>query len=207
MPFHLRPSHGIRAGLPVLVLLVLLALVLAGGCQRSGAASPGAGTAPPEVQVEVVTKQTVQPWDEFNGRVAAVATVEVRARVSGYLELDFTEVRSPIAGRASRALLTPGNLVQADQSLLTTVVSQDPVHVHFDADEHRFLRHARRQREGSDPDRNSHSRNAEAGAVRIGLADEDGFPHQGQLDFTDNQLQAGTGTIRLRAVLTTPSAC
>jgi multidrug efflux system membrane fusion protein len=186
------------------------------------------------VQVAEVALQAIRPWDEFNGRIEAVESVQLRSRVSGYIEriafaegqevkkgqllfvidqrpyraalasaqaqleraraaaglaqtqdqrarqlvaenavsreeadtraatlaqataqvraaeaelatarlqLDFTEVRAPITGRASRALLTVGNMAQADQSVLTTLVSQDPVYAYFDADEHSFLRY------------------------------------------------------------------
>ncbi|MGE7993390.1 efflux RND transporter periplasmic adaptor subunit [Pseudomonas sp. NPDC089554] len=108
------------------------------------------------------------------------------------LDLEFTEVRAPVAGRASRALLTLGNLVVADQSLLSSVVSQDPVYVYFDPDEHSWL--------GYQAGRAS----AEQMQVRIGLANDEGFPHEARVDFLDNQLDARTGTIRLRAVLANP---
>jgi multidrug efflux system membrane fusion protein len=102
------------------------------------------------------------------------------------LNLDFTSVRSPIDGRVSRMLITPGNLV-ATTSVLTTVVSDDPVYAYFDADEQTYLRFAHAAANGSSP-------------VYMGLADEQGYPHEGRLDFVDNQLDANSGTIRARAV-------
>lgn len=105
------------------------------------------------------------------------------------LELEFTEVRSPIAGRAGRALVTEGNLVAAGNALLTTVVSLDPVYVYFEGDEQTYLRSADLTRRGA---RNT---------VRVGLSHETGYPHEGRLDFVDNQVNPQTGTIRSRAVI------
>lgn len=102
------------------------------------------------------------------------------------LNLEFTSVRSPIDGRVSRMLITPGNLV-ATTSVLTTVVSDDPVYAYFDADEQTYLRFAHGAADGSSP-------------VFMGLADEQGYPHEGKLDFVDNQVDANSGTIRARAV-------
>jgi len=276
-------------GLPWLALAtsITLALAIAGcGSQAStGAAMPP----PPEVSVANVLSKQVRQWDDFTGRVAAVESVELRPRVSGYvqrvayeegqevnkgdllfvidprpyqavldraradlerarsearlaqaqdvraqtlieaqaisreefetrkattsgsnaavraaeaavaaaqLDLQFTQVRSPINGRAGRAAVTEGNLAQADATLLTTVVSQDPVFVYFESDEQSFLRYNEMARKGERSD----TRNA----VRVGLASETGYPHQGTVDFVDNQVDPRTGTIRARAVLKNP---
>jgi multidrug efflux system membrane fusion protein len=141
--------------------------------------------------------------EEADTRAGALAqsAAQVRAAeaalAAARLNLDFTEVRAPVSGRAGRALLTVGNLAQADQSVLTTVVSQDPVYVYFDADEHSFLR---QQQAAKD----TKGRPGVQRPVRVGLAGDDGFPHAGSLDFTDNQLNAGTGTVRMRARLPNP---
>ena len=111
------------------------------------------------------------------------------------LDLGFTQVRSPISGVAGRAVLTAGNLAQANQSVLSTVVSQNPVYVYFDADEQSLLRS--RQQKATNG-----SGGAGAAQVRIGLANEDGFPHTGQVGFTDNRLDPQTGTLTVRATLT-----
>lgn len=111
------------------------------------------------------------------------------------LELDHTRVRAPIDGRAGRALVTAGNLAAPDSTVLTTLVSLHPVHVHFEADERTFLRYQKVTRA------NGGNGNHGANPVHVGLAGETGFPHRGVLDFLDNQLDAGTGTIRARAVL------
>jgi membrane fusion protein, multidrug efflux system len=283
-------GRGVRhAGMPYGALLLSAALAAAiSAC--SSEAAPNAGMPPPpEVSVATIAAKPVRQWDEFTGRVAAVETVELRPRVSGYvqrvayaegqevrkgdllfvidprpyraaldraqadlaraqaearlartqdaraqslieakaiskeefetrraataqgnaavraaeaavvsaqLDLQFTQVRAPIDGRAGRAMATVGNLAQADQTLLTTLVSQDPVHVYFEADEQTYLRYQQLARDGERAD----TRNP----VRVGLANEQGYPHAGTLDFTDNRIDPATGTIRARAVLRNP---
>ena len=115
------------------------------------------------------------------------------------LDLGFTYITSPIKGRAGEALVKPGNLVAPNESLLTTVVSIDPVYVTFTGDERAYLRYQEAARAG---DRES-SRDVR-NPVLIGLADEDGFPHKGEMDFVDNALDPATGTIRARAVVPNP---
>lgn len=140
--------------------------------------------------------------DDFEARTAGRAEAEAAVRAAqaavetARLDLSFTQVRAPVAGRAGRALLTTGNLAQADGSLLTTVVSQDPVHVYFETDERTFLRHQAMARAGTRT--NGHN------AVRVGLSDETGYPHAGTVDFLDNQVDPTTGTVRARAVLPNP---
>ncbi len=112
------------------------------------------------------------------------------------LNREFTEVRAPIDGHVSRAIITAGNLVTS-ASLLTTLVSDDPVYVYFDADEQTYLRYAKGQHDLS-------RANGGPSQVFIGLVDEDGYPHPGQLDFVDNQVDPATGTIRARAALANP---
>ena len=137
--------------------------------------------------------------EDFHGRQTELnqTAAEIRAAeaavATAKLNLDFTEVRAPIAGRVGRAYLTVGNLAQADQSILTTLVSQDPMYVYFDCDEHSFLRYKEFAR------RNDRGNNAYL--VRIRLANEEGFPHHGTVDFFDNQVNPTTGTIRARAVV------
>ena len=119
---------------------------------------------------------------------AAVATAE--------LNLSFTKVRSPVDGRTSRAQLTRGNLAQADQTVLTTVVSQDPLYVYFDCDEQSYLRFQERAHRGSGV--------SSANPVHVALADETGFPHVGRIDFLDNEVNPSTGTIRARVIMPNP---
>ena len=136
------------------------------------------------------TSAEAQGGATVRGAEAAVATAR--------LNLEWTQVRSPIAGRVGRAEVTAGNLVQAgtqDATFLTTVVSMDPIYVYFEGDEQTYLRYARLARQGSRPS----SRDAR-NPVYLGLANEAGFPHKGYMDFVDNQLNPETGTIRARAV-------
>ena len=128
---------------------------------------------------------------EAAARVDAVAAA-VRA---AELDLEFTRVVSPIDGRVSRALVTRGNLVsggQGEATLLTTVVSVDPIYASFDADEQTFLRYGERVR--------AHGGASADLPIQMALADEQDFPHKGTLQFLDNQLDASTGTINGRAV-------
>jgi multidrug efflux system membrane fusion protein len=118
------------------------------------------------------------------------------AVASADLNLSYTEVRSPIDGRISRTQLTLGNLAQADQTVLTTVVSVDPVYVYFDCDEQSYLRFQQSAHSGAGV--------GSENPVRVALADEQGFPHAGHIDFVDNQLNPSTGTIRARVVLSNP---
>jgi multidrug efflux system membrane fusion protein len=280
------PRRGRYAPLATLAFSALLPAIIA-AC--SSEAAPPAMPPPPDVSVATVLTKHVRQWDEFTGRVAAVETVELRPRVSGYvqevayregqdirkgdllfvidprpyqaaldqalanleraraeqrlaqtqdkrattlieakaisredyeirkaaasqgnagvraaeaavaaarLDLQFTQVRAPIDGRAGRALVTEGNLAQADATLLTTLVSQDPMYVYFESDEQAFLRYGAMARKGE--------RDGVRNPVRIGLADEEGYPHEGAVDFVDNQVDAATGTIRARAVVANP---
>lgn len=110
------------------------------------------------------------------------------------LNLGFTQVRSPIDGRISNARITPGNLVTS-ADVLTTVVTVDPVYAYFQVDEQSYLQMLQ---SGSLP--GSGSGSAKGATVFMALADEQGYPHRGRVDFVDNSLRSGTGTIRLRAV-------
>src|SRR3981189_2636058 len=240
--------------------MIVMATVIT-ACSNSQAEAP---PPPPEVDAAQVVTKSVRQWDEFTGRIAAIGAVDIRPRVSGYIDriafkegdmvnasdlllvieprpsrapydsavgqlerarasaqlaeaqykraeslvktdaisidtydtrnaavgqtsadvraaeaarataklnLDFTEVRSPIAGRVSRALLTLGNLVQADQTVLTSVVSQDPVYVYFQPDEPSFLRYRELARNGE--------RASSDNPVRVGLASATVVPHSG----------------------------
>lgn len=116
------------------------------------------------------------------------------------LNLQYTEVRSPIDGRISNRRVTEGNLVSGgtnDSTLLTTIVSLDPIHCYFDADEKTFLKYVQLAREGKRP-----SSREVRNPVFVALANEQvGFPHQGHMDFVENRLDEETGTIRGRAIL------
>lgn len=126
---------------------------------------------------------------------AGVAAAEAALR-QAELELAWTEVRAPISGRVGMAETTTGNMVAAGNTMLTTLVSLNPIYVSFDGDEQTFLRYQSRVRDGELP-----SPRLNRSPVRVGLANETGYPHSGELVFVDNQLNPATGAIRARAEL------
>jgi RND family efflux transporter MFP subunit len=143
--------------------------------------------------------------EELDERKSTVAQAEANvagseaALETASLNLNFTRVTSPVAGRVSRAEVTRGNLVTGGingGTLLSSVVSMDPMYLYFDADEQSYLRYAQIARSGVGPS-SSDAQNP----VQVGLSNEEGFPHPGTVDFVDNQLNPQTGTIRARAVL------
>jgi multidrug efflux system membrane fusion protein len=130
---------------------------------------------------------------EYDERAAGQKELEAGARAAraqaeaAKLNLSYTRVTAPINGRVSKAEITLGNLVDPS-AVLSSIVSQDRIYASFDGDESTYLRVAKRARGGAPI------------AVRVGLADEDGFPHEGKLEFVDNQLDTRSGSVRLRAV-------
>ncbi|HEY0684330.1 MAG TPA: efflux RND transporter periplasmic adaptor subunit [Steroidobacter sp.] len=272
--------------LPALAAAVLTLLLQ--GCKSE--ANTQAAAPLPQVSVAAALEREVQEWDEFTGRLEAVESVEVRPRVTGYIDsvnftegsvvkkgdllfvidqrpyradleraeaelaraiaraelattdverseklldvkavsreeydqrvnaqresqanveaaraavtaaklnLEFTRIVSPIHGRVSRAVVTAGNLVTGgttQATLLTTVVSIDPIYVTFEGDEQVYLKYTELARRGDRPS----SRDA-ANPVLMALANEEGFPHTGKMTFVDNQVDPRTGTIRARA--------
>jgi multidrug efflux system membrane fusion protein len=268
---------------------MLLATQLLAGCDSK----PVAGSAPPPPPVTVARplQKTITEWDEYTGRFTALETVEVRARVSGFIDsvhfkegqivkqgdllfvidprpyrlaveqakadverakakleiasldvqrgtplartqaltereldtrksterdaagqvgsaeaavkqaelnLEWTEVRAPIGGRISDKRVDGGNLITGGQTgatLLTVIVSIDPIHFIFDGSEADFLHYLRLATAGARPS----SRDAQ-NPVSVRLADESDFKHQGRMDFVDNVINPKTGTIRGRAV-------
>jgi multidrug efflux system membrane fusion protein len=273
----------------ILTTICVSAALLLAGCGKAGGPQ---GPPPPQVSVAEVLVKQIKDWDEFTGRLQAVETVEIRPRVSGYIDkvtftegglvkrgellfvidprpyqaerdraaadlkrsqtaldlsqvelarvqrlkdsgavsqeeldqrkstvaqaeanvagsqaaldaaalnLNFTRVTSPVDGRVSRAEVTRGNLIAGGNNggtLLTSVVSIDPIYLYFDADEQSFLRYTQMAHSGE----GLNSRDS-GNPVHAGLANEEGFPHAGAVDFVDNQLNPQTGTIRARAVL------
>jgi RND family efflux transporter MFP subunit len=153
--------------------------------------------------------------DEYDTRTAnarqSAANVEAAkaAADNAALNLTFTRVTAPITGRVSRAIVTVGNLVTNGQTLLTTVVSLDPIYVQFNADEQAYLTFEKYagtdgRKDAPTSARSGGGANRLGNAVYVGLADENGYPHEGHLVFMDNSLDAATGTIYARALLANP---
>src|SRR5438445_303403 len=149
--------------------LILLSIAGCGGAGGSAQTAPP----PPEVSVAQVLQKRVKDWDEFTGRLQAVQTVEIRPRVSGYIDLvAFTEGK----------VVNGGN---NGGTFLTSVVSLDPIYLYFEGDEATYLRYIQLARAGERPS----SRDA-PNPVHVGLANEEGFPHEGKMDFVDNQVNS-----------------
>ena len=134
----------------------------------------------------------------FQGAAAAKSSAEA-AKDSAALNLEFTQIKSPVDGRVSDQRITIGNLVQpgaGPESVLTTVMSVDPIYAKVDADENAILKYVKLSEEG----KRVSARTAKIPAW-IELGNETDFPHEGYVDFVDNRLDPGTGTIRARVVL------
>ncbi|TFW18679.1 efflux RND transporter periplasmic adaptor subunit [Duganella callida] len=130
---------------------------------------------------------------EFDERAATQKELEANARAASAqfdtakLNLSYTQVTAPINGRASKAEITVGNLIDAS-AVLTSVVSDEKIYASFDGDESTYIRVAANVQQGR------------AINVRVGLAGEEGYPHEGKLEFIDNKLDVHTGAVRMRAV-------
>jgi multidrug efflux system membrane fusion protein len=134
----------------------------------------------------------------YQGSFAAARSAEA-AKNSAALNLEFTQIKSPIDGRVSDARITVGNLVQpgeGPESVLTTVVSVDPIYAKVDADENAVRKYVKLSEEG----KRVSARTKKIPAF-VELGNETDFPHEGYIDFVDNRLDPGTGTIRARVVL------
>jgi RND family efflux transporter MFP subunit len=136
--------------------------------------------------------------EEFDKIRAEKAEAEAKVRIartgldSARLNLSYTRVVAPISGRIGRRLLEPGNLVKADDTILATIVTRNPMYVYFDIDERTLVRLRKSAQEG---------KKLEKWPAAVGLPGEVGFPRSAVVDFADNQVNPNTGTLRLRAVL------
>jgi RND family efflux transporter MFP subunit len=143
--------------------------------------------------IETLDK-AVQEQRAATGAVEAAQAELRRAQ----LDLEFTHITAPVTGRISRHQVSLGNLIsggEANSTLLTTIVSLDPIYFYFDADQNAYLKYTRLNLSGQ-----RRSSRDVANPVRLALNDEKDFPHQGHMDFVDNQIDFGTGTIRGRAI-------
>jgi multidrug efflux system membrane fusion protein len=137
------------------------------------------------------------------------AVEEADARVKAYeknkevykLNREFTNVVAPISGMVSRYYLTLGNLVNQDQTLLTTIVSLDPIYAYFDMDEPTLLRIRKAVNEGKIKPKRANGLRV---PVFMGLQGEAGFPHEGNINFVNNQLNPTTGSILVRGIFPNP---
>ena len=152
-------------------------------------------------------KNVVQWRGERDMAMAAVAMAKARVE-RARLDLDYTKVTSPIAGRVGRNLVDVGNLVgEGEPTLLTTITRYDPMYVYFNLNERDLLKvmamyRQRVQEKGLDTDKGP-GREADI-PLFLGLADEEGYPHKGKLDFAESSVDPGTGTLRLRGMFPNP---
>jgi RND family efflux transporter MFP subunit len=135
---------------------------------------------------------------DYKEAEAAVKTAQAALRLAS-LNLEFAKVRAPCDGRVSKQLIDPGNMVQTDQTPLTTIVKLDPIYAYFDIDERTLLQLRRLVRAGK-------LKSAREAKVKIllRLADEEGYPHEGTIDFADNRVDLMTGNLQLRGVFPNP---
>jgi RND family efflux transporter MFP subunit len=144
-----------------------------------------------------------EEFDKIEGDLAeskAMIASAKAARDFAKLNIDFTKVTAPISGLISRGLVSKGNLIKADDTLLTTIVSLDPMYVYFDVDERTVMKLRGLVREGK---LQSREQNAVA-PVLAALGDERGFPHKGVINFSDNKVNPRTGTLQVRGVIENP---
>jgi RND family efflux transporter MFP subunit len=143
----------------------------------------------------VVTQQDLVEYQAAEDQSIAVVQQSKATLATNQLSLSFTKIMAPIDGRASRYNVTVGNLVMQESTLLTTIVSVDPMYAYFDVDERMVLNIRQMIRAG----KTKSARDVEW-PVMLGLANETGYPHQGTINFVDNQVNPKTGTLSVRAV-------
>jgi RND family efflux transporter MFP subunit len=132
---------------------------------------------------------------EADAQVQSAKAKQDRAQ----LNVDFSKIAAPIAGKINRSNLTIGNLVDANKTVLTSIVSVDPIYVYFDVDERTFLTLMQQVREGK-----LESGEKTAIPIFMGLTTDKGYPHKGTIDFLENRVNPATGTIRTRGTFPNP---
>src|SRR6478736_924812 len=152
------------------------------------------------VQTSAVSEQVVDQRRQALQAAHAAETQAAGALKAARLNIEFTHVTAPITGRVSRHLVSPGNLVQGSDNgastLLTSIVTLDPIYVYFDMDETTFIKYSKLWFEGRRP-----SSRDTANPVQVTLAGETKASHEGTINFLDNRLDVSTGTLRSRAVV------
>jgi membrane fusion protein, multidrug efflux system len=151
------------------------------------------------VQTSAVSGQAVGQRRQALQAARAAETQAKGALKAAQLNLEFSHVVAPITGRVSRHLVTPGNLVQGSEggaTLLTSIVSLDPIYIYFDVDEATYLKNNKLWFEGKRP-----SSRDTANPVQVTLTGETKPSHEGKMDFLDNRLDVSTGTLRSRAII------
>src|SRR5215468_9562179 len=152
------------------------------------------------VQTSAVSEQVVDQRRQALQAAHAAETVAEGALKAAQLNVEFTHVVAPIGGRVSRHLVSVGNLVQGSDNgastLLTSIVSMDPIYIYFDVDEATYLRNSKLWFEGKRP-----SSRDTPNPVQVALSGETKPSHDGKMDFLDNRLDLSTGTLRSRAVI------
>lgn len=158
------------------------------------------------LRAENLHERKISTQADYDKAVADLAHAEAsvqstKANVTkAKLDQEFTRVIAPISGRTSRELITEGNLVSADSTALTTIVSSDPIFAYFDVDERTLLDIQKLIREK----KLASARERDDVEIRLELANETGFPHVGVIDLVDNRVDAGTGTIQIRGRFPNP---
>lgn len=158
-----------------------------------GLAQANAARAKRLLEQHAISQEDADSMSTGEQSASASLAAATAALATAKLNLDWTQVRAPIDGRVSNARIMPGNLVTSSD-VLTSVVSVNPVYVYFDVDEQTWLKLDRLRRDATKSGR------AARIEATMGLADEQGYPHTGRIDFVDNQVHANSGTMRLRAV-------
>jgi RND family efflux transporter MFP subunit len=151
------------------------------------------------VQTSAVSEQVVDQRRQALQAARAAETQAEGALKAAQLNVEFTHVLAPITGRVSRHLITPGNLVQGSEggaTLLTSIVSLDPIYIYFDVDEATYQRNSKLWFEGKRP-----SSRDTPNPVQVTLTGETKPSHEGKMDFLDNRLDVSTATLRSRAVI------
>jgi RND family efflux transporter MFP subunit len=154
-------------------------------------------------RAEKLLAATAISQQEFDQRTATLKDQESAGKAaraaltSAKLNTEYAAIRAPISGRISRAEVTVGNLVTPGTTMLTTIASQDPIHVYFDIDEQQLLKYESLRKTGAEA---VAEKSAGKNLISLGLNNENNYPHQGRVDFIDNRLDPRTGTIRGRAV-------